>query len=196
MSDCLVPKPSKSTKASAKNTPVRSSLFKSLKTLRKKKDAWFLCPKALRTIQKALLHLMSTSTLFRTFKRAIRKPNVSLLLLKSSKLALQQPMWVCFFSNKNESERCLFGLPLLKIISTGCRHAYGFLSAFSPHLKNSTSTLSALLQNPKVQPHDIRMTSDILIMSLPQSARSKHLQGVYVLCKSLLRFAQNIHLEE
>lgn len=40
------------------------------------------------------------------------------------------------------------------------------------------------------------MTSDILIMSLPQSARSKHLQGVYVLCKSLLRFAQNIHLEE
>ena len=169
--------------------------LKALKTLHEEGDVGCLCPETLRIIQN-LMPLIYVCLFCSTFSNTLSKNPMLYPLLKSSRLADRRPMCVCFFPNKNESRRCLFGLPLPKIIPNCCRHAYGFLSAFSPHLKNSTSTLSALLQNPKVQPHDIRMTSDILIMSLPQSARSKHLQGVYVLCKSLLRFAQNIHLEE
>lgn len=97
-------------------------------------------------------------------------------------------MWVCFFSNKNKSCRCLFGFPLPKIISDSCQHAYGFLSVFSPHLRNSTSTLCALPQNSRLWSHVIGMTLSIWIISLLQSALLKHIRGVCVVYRSRLLF--------
>ena len=88
------------------------------------------------------------------------------------------------FPNKNKSRRCLFGFPLPKSISNSCQHAYGSLSVFSPHLRNSTSTLCALPQNSRLWSHVIGMTLSIWIISLLQSALLKHIRGVYVVYRS------------
>jgi len=164
--------------------------LKALKTLHEEGDVGCLCPETLRIIQN-LMPLIYVCLFCSTFSNTLSKNPMLYPLLKSSRLADRRPMCVCFFPNKNESRRCLFGLPLPKIIPNCCRHAYGFLSAFSPHLKISTSTLSTLLQNSGLHLHVVGMNSCIWIISLLQSALLKHIRDVYVACESLLHFAQN-----